>query len=501
MSGYDDYPVSFSLFESVLHGSMQLGNITDRLKNTWKHSTRRIGGYWQATSNYAGNQLELDEMFVNGMLREIQVSAGLKRIWEGYIAGMTYTRNGITFERKLANTTNAIKTIYTRLGDNMLTNGSAESGPWTVYHSATVTQSTVWVSNGSKSCLIVDPDGNPSAPNGARISGAGYGLTIAAGVAYTVSVNLNAISGSWRISVNKSTDDTSIVFFSTGGKTGTQTVNLTIPATNTYAGTVDFRITSEAALHATGTIYGDGAIFTTVPISADSGWYTDMLSIAEWGRIETVLLRGSLNSDAAISEIKTLLNRSAWFRTTPTNIAANSTAVQPDRLTITVAGYVNTIANLIINVFGTDTASNQVTSIMASQSAFVSLEYAQSNAMNYTIENRGPINVWKILDGIGTAGDLSGNRWAIGVYNDRKLRYEQADEVARYSIRGDRVYYIDGGEADPRFVTPGMFRFDDMPIGPTAPNANVNNDPRYIFIDEVEFMASTSQLNLKPAAV
>ena len=42
------------------------------------------------------------------------------------------TLDGVTYIRSMVDQANAVKVMYTRLGDNMLSNGGAESGAWTV---------------------------------------------------------------------------------------------------------------------------------------------------------------------------------------------------------------------------------------------------------------------------------------------------------------------------------------------------------------------------------
>lgn len=268
---------------------------------------------------------------------------------------------------------------------------------------------------------------------------------------------------------------------------------LSIPATNLYAGTVDFRITSEAT---PGTIYGDGAVFQLSPIKAETNWHIDTDSVTEYGRIENVLLRGSMSNAAANAEVTTLLARSAWFRTSPIPNFSIGGSKQADKLTLTVCGYAHTLANKTVTIDGTAAMSDLVPLLVA-PAEFVTLAGAQTNAAQFTIENRGPLTQWKVLSDIAAAGDANGNRWSLGVYQDRKLTYAQTNIDPQYAILNGKVYYINGGEADPRLIQPAMFRFDDMPIGPTTPYTAPINDPRYQYVDEVEFIAETGQLNFR----
>ena len=51
--------------------------------------------------------------------------------WAGFLAEMTLTLDGLVYVRRWADIANRVQAIYSRLGDNMLTNGSVETGNWT----------------------------------------------------------------------------------------------------------------------------------------------------------------------------------------------------------------------------------------------------------------------------------------------------------------------------------------------------------------------------------
>jgi hypothetical protein len=240
-----------TLYNSIQRGSTPLWTITDRIEKTWRRSSRAVGGYWWGTCEYEGERGDLLEMFLEGMMREVREDVGGLITWQGFIAEMDLQIDGVRYVRSMLNLANAVKCIYTRIGDNVLTNGGAESGAWTAYNGATVTQDTTWINTGSYSCKIVVAD---TTIRGAYIEGATYAITIVAVTQYEISGVVKADSGSWRISCNRADTDASLAFDSTRGATGEKQIRLVIPATNTYAGLVDLRITSEAAA---GTIYGD----------------------------------------------------------------------------------------------------------------------------------------------------------------------------------------------------------------------------------------------------
>ena len=100
-------PYDLNLYNSVKRGGTLISNITDRARN-WRRSTRRIGGYWLASFEYQGLRDERDEMFLDGLMREVRETSGGVVNWQGFIGDMEYRRNGITWKRSMMNIANSI---------------------------------------------------------------------------------------------------------------------------------------------------------------------------------------------------------------------------------------------------------------------------------------------------------------------------------------------------------------------------------------------------------
>lgn len=475
---------SATLYNSIKRGNAPLWSVTSRIRDTWRRSTRAIGGYWLGTCEYHGTRDDLLEMYLEGMAREIRENVGGLITWQGYIAEMRLTLQGVTYIRSMVDMANAAKLLYTRIGDDLLSNGGAESGAWTVFDGATVTQSTAWVNTGLYSCKIVVAD---TTIRGASISGAGYSIVIAANTAYEITGVVKVDSGSWRISVNRADTDDSLCDDSTSGATGERTVKMTIPATNTYAGTVDLRITSEAAA---GTIYGDSFYFGIAPFQAQTGWATDTNSAAEYGRIELASLEIAMSSAAANAKAATIVKKQAWPKSLPPNeftlIGNELTGDTGDKLELTVHGYVHTLANKYCLATGTAAASAHVRRIIT-ESEFITAGSINSNTLSYLIDTRGPIKHWQALMDITNAGDASGNRWVCGVGAGRAFDYMAADNVIAYRYRGGRFYNSAGGELEPWFAEPGhLLYLDDAPVGPGQISGVLEDDPHIVFVSEIE---------------
>ncbi len=272
---------------------------------------------------------------------------------------------------------------------------------------------------------------------------------------------------------------------------------MSIPATNTFAGTVDLRITSEAAA---GTVYGDSFIFALAPFQAQTGWVTDDDSIEEYGRIELAALEVAMTSAAANAKTATLLKKLAWPRAKPPDEFANlgsdlivASAGGQDKLTLTAHGYVHTLANKYTLTTGTAAASAQVTA-MINGAEFVAPGSISSNLISNMIDTRAPIKQWQALMDIIQAGDASGNRWVGGVAGQRYFDYGLADGLVAYHYRGGRFYNAAGGELEPWFAEPGhLLYLDDMPTGPTQISGSTEDDPHVVFVSEVEMGPPTAE--------
>lgn len=472
---------SISLYDSVKHGGGVLGNITARVTN-WQHSIRRVGGYWTASCDYTGSREMLDEFFLNNLMGEIRFSAGGVQCWEGFIGAMSYVRDGVLWVRTMSDRANRVKDIYTRIGDNLLTNGSAESGAWAVVNGATVTQDTTWVTQGNYSCKIVVAD---TAIRGADIQAS---ITIVAGKSYIARVSLNVVSGSWRVAVNRTDTDAPLAFFTTASQTGDISASLTIPETNTYAGTVRFRITSEAAA---GTVYGDAAVFQIGPERAETNWKSDSESIKEYGTLERILLKAGMSNAAANAEAQTVLADSAWPRTVPPNEYAIGSTQSADKLSLSLFGYIFTMKWRYSTVTGTNAMSTLINSMIAQQSDYLSAGLVDSNATSYYIDDRAPLSLWTIASQIALAGNTAGDRWQLGVYNGRKVNYAQVSTNDTYRMRRGVLFNPGGGVYEAWLAQPGWAFLEDAPITPGSITSNPTDDPRHVYLEEVEYIAPT----------
>jgi hypothetical protein len=409
---------------------------------------------------------------------------------------MEYTKGNQLFTTDITRMSNAVKVIYTRIWPTLLTNGSAESGAWASYNSGTSAQSTVWHADGTYSDLIT----TTGTTQGARIQTT---IAVTAGQSYIIEGRLNVVSGSWRVSANRADNDQSLAFFSTrGGAPGDYTVSMTIPATSTYTGNCDLRITAESG--GTTQIYGDSFSFRQTPIpNVNTGWYQSNDSIAVWGRKENVILEPGKTTAAANTEAQTYLSRWGWPQPYPptnyTAIAAGS-ETPGSHLRLTFAGYWATLNWLSVpQAIDTGTIANLVTALVGQQSTYITIAQVEANTTDYAIDNRSILLIGDVIKDIAGDGKSGGALYSAGVLTNRQFFYNQVPAELTYHLRGGDLYSVSDSLYEPWLARPGYALWQDLPISPGVPSLFANNDPRWVYIEEIEMLPG-GQLtyNLEP---
>jgi hypothetical protein len=488
--------VSFDLvlLDSVQHGGGGPRNLNAECRPTWRRSTRSIGGYWLGTANLDSSPADQMDLFLNGIGREIRESVGNAVTWQGFLAEAALTIGGQTYLRRWLDLANRTQVIYTKLGDNLLSNGSVESAAWGPdFNGPDVSsgQSTTWVNDGTYSMFI----SNTVSPNGGKYIT--QSITIVAGKSYDFQMAVNLVSGTWTLvirqngaGVDGAGHPLGILAQSSESNVGQRIMKATVPNTNTYAGVIDVLIYNPDAIN--GQIYCDAATFRETPVQARTAWYSDSLSVLEFGTLEMALLQGSMADATANAHAATALAESKWLRTLPPSGFGGASLGQPDGLVLTFAGYSWSLRNKYAGssrVGNTQNASTHVTNLIG-DAEYVTAGKISGNTFQYQIDDRAPLRVWEVLRDITLAGDASGNRWTCGVYNDRLFEYVQASTTPDYHYRAGQLLTQSNDPVLPWLARPGLVYLDDMPVGPGSLTTNAADDPHVLFMEEVEFEAA-----------
>jgi hypothetical protein len=264
-------------------------------------------------------------------------------------------------------------------------------------------------------------------------------------------------------------------------------MSVTISEDNTFAGNVGVRLFTPTAIG--GEIYGDGGTFREGPVEAETSYYEDADSQTDYGVIEDVLLESGMSDAAANAKAYTTLKAQAWPRAKPPNEGVYG---GKDGLSVVFYGYIYTARNRFALSTGPDTATNLVTAALA-QCAYLTAGRVETNALVYQADDRAPLTCWDVLRDITLAGDASGNRWNCGVYGDRTFEYEVDPAIGGGYTghwRDGLLWNMAGGLKEPWFALPGLVYMDDMPVGPADISGNDADDPRAVWLDELEFDAA-----------
>lgn len=476
--------IALNLFDNAERGDTLMVSLGDGVSGKlrkWRRSiradSREVGGFSIGTANLHGSRSDMLEMYLNGMARRlVETAAGGIVTWEGLIADMDLTLDGQTYTRSLPLCANAIRCIYSSVGDNLFANGSAETALWdAVSTPPTRERVTTWATHGTYGMHVVTDD----AGEGVVIEA---GLTITANVAYQCYIAVEVVSGVWTLVV-RNTANAEPIASAVTTDIGRDVLMARIGEDNIITD-VYVCLVAEAAGEE---VYADAAVLQIAPTRAETEWQTDADSITEYGRIEDVLLEAAMTDAAAESKVLTELAQRAWPRTRPP-VAFSVAAGQEDGLSILFTGYCDTLKWLHALTAGTAEASAQVAALVA-ESGLVTAGGIESNTMSYQVEQDEPVRIYDVLSDILRAGSDSGARYIGGVYAGRKFDYEAASTTLNYHYRSGRLLDIHGGPVAPWLARPGLARLDDAPVGPGELTSDIGDDPRNIWISEVEFVA------------
>jgi hypothetical protein len=500
-------PIQLTLYAPLVNGNGQQSDVTNLFGPTWRRTIRSKGGFWLGTvdidTTQAGSAY-LSDLFTYGILSEIREGGSGQETWRGLLVKMDYTLNGMQYVMDINPVANMIRSIYTRIFDNLVPNGDCESGAWGTYGTPTsVLQYTAWKTGGNYSMQIISPGGI----NGATVAAA---VTIAAGVTYSIKGNLRVVSGSWRFSVNRTDTGAAIAHDSTHGNYGDHAINISIPNSNTYAGTVNILITSEGIA---GEIWADDISLAEQSRSANTGWQSDINARVALGRKEDILLESGMSDAAANARVASQVRERSWPQTSSPAQYQTRIDDKPgvDKLSLTFAGYWATLNWTYTRILGTSGVSTHITNILARLAAdqssyesmgtpFVQTGYIEANTLSYTIDNSTPLRCGDVLRDMASAGETGGAaRYGIGVVEDRRLNYARIAPTPQYTLRHNRAIYPGGGEVEPWLVRPGWVINEDMPLGAYA-SQYAEQNPRWEFIEEVE-MKSDGTLSFNKEAL
>jgi hypothetical protein len=473
---------SIELWENPAISDQYISNITPLFKK-WKHSTRDVGGNWAADGELNAPPMVLRRFFLENLGRIIRVSNGGIHWWNGQIIRMEYTTKGQTFTRSMEDMANYTKVLYSRIGDNLLPDGDAETESGWVSVGTPTTHETVttWYASGSQAIHVVAA----ATGDGTQAHTAADTINLAASTSYDCSVVAFVESGTWTLAVSSSTADVITSRATTGA--GRNTLTCTVPNTNEHI-SASVRMTAAAAAEEA---YFDHAMLYTSPYQAESQWYTDDDSACAYGRIEGVYLEREMSDDEATGIAQKELSENAWPRTKPTRRGrlVDLDKMRPEKLVITCAGMVWTLRWKHSTTQGTDTPTNHLTSLL-DESEFITSSSAilKTNTAEVYLDTTNPITIWDQVEKCVDVGDGAGGPWEGGCYLKEVFWHRARITGTQYEFRNGQMYTFGGGTLIPIELQPGWCYMADMPVVPGPAGGATGDDPRRVWLAETWYV-------------
>jgi hypothetical protein len=472
---------SLGLFENVKVSNAWRADITDRLPD-WRRTIRDIGGCWYGEGTFQGTPWEMREFFLTNLFGRVVESVGGEQTWEGFIAEMELTHNGLAFVRSVYPMANYARTIYRYIGPNLFADGSAESSTWTqVGTPSTHEFTTAWFTKGTQGVHVV----TDAADEGTQIEN---NIAITAGRSYICRVTTEIVSGTWTLGIYENVGGTALAQRTTD-VTEKEVLTCQIPESNTTSPNVYVRLTADGA---SAEAYFDAAVLQLAPFRKETEWFTDTDSEGEFGRIERIMIEAGMTDEQAEGRAEDVVYRSAWPRTRPPErfgVFEIDDTIE-DSLIISVAGYVHTLGwKHVVTTGGNDSASNHITNLVT-ESEFISTGSIEDNlSFETAVKEDNPITIWDAIEEVILAGDGTGTPYEGGVYPGRTFDYGARSTTVEYNYSGGELQSVHGGYIEPWFVRPGICHMAEMPIEPAGITGRTQDDPRNVWLAEVEFVA------------
>jgi len=477
-------------------------NITHRIKG-WKDSVRDVGGFWKASGQYWDGKPELRqdaEAFFDTRLgwHIVRLDEAGSVQWEGYIAAIELTVDGITKRRSISDIANRLRCAYTRYTGNVLTNGSGEMGtdPGTHWHTATGIQAfytsgslnpdlwfdTTWYTHGTRSIKVDTTALESMDGGGARFTGTAVvvadGRYCVRGDVYTN--NLGA-SDTIRVTVNDGSNEIYGKIIATAN--GTYNFARVFDAPSTAAGTLN----TQVFCMGNATIFKvDNVQLYQAGTQASTAWAENAASQAEWGVHEASVVCKPMTDTEATQRRDILLANWAHPRTKIVGPATGS-----DGLTITCEGYIFKTAAQSVSLGGIKSCRTHIIDLIGT-SPFISVGRVVANATECYIDETQPTYLWTALQDVVEVGGASNAAYIGGCYANRKFWYQYRPTTATVKFKGGRWLTMSNQPLDPQTVRPCIVFFEDVPQGGAGLSANLLDNPRYAWVAEWEFDGDTN---------
>lgn len=236
-----------------------------------------------------------------------------------------------------------------------------------------------------------------------------------------------------------------------------------------------------------------------VGVREDVAFANDTDAQVRNGIIERVISVGGATATTAAQIRDTRLADLAEPKSSETDNLGSATETH---VNIECLGYVHWFKTFVFNSTTTgdqDASAKLQAVITADPNSLLSTDFANiaTNTTPVGAWENSDRQAWSIIKGLVALGDVSNNRYVLGVYRDRKIHYNAVPETPKFQrTLADPGQWLElfgsGGQLDPWDVEPGEWTFyTDLFTGRSQP-AVLRTDPRYLFIEQGTFDAPWS---------
>lgn len=488
-------PFELTLYDNCLVSpDSPLMRVTNQIGRTWRRSKRSIGGPWMGEAEFDGSISEMDDIFRDGLTWEIRETWGGYLTWQGFLAGMEYTRNGVTYTKNWANMANRMKLKYKQTTPQLITNTSVETDPWTEFGTPTTFERTTeWKTHGEYSMHIITDELGEGCIVATEIE-------ISAGTEYRFSLDYHIVRGYWRVFIMTEEEEPRFIGFSSQNTIATNNEGTfvgTIASDHYYEYSGNVRMICQDITSVRGSndieIYIDNASFRGGVDNATTSWTDDLDSQGVYGVIEDIFSREKLTEEAANATVSSEMRKRAFPLVQPPTSWSLDAENKDNKLELIFYGYVFTLKNkysLLSTLYGEEEATTCTTVVQdeIASAEFVSAGEIETNDTAFYSESIDEDNrQWHTFELIADTGDGDGSRWEIGVDPGRRLYYRKVTEETKGRIRKGLLYDSVGGLVHPWLAEPGYYLIEDMPVDYQHMSGYLSRNARVVYIDEVEF--------------
>lgn len=233
----------------------------------------------------------------------------------------------------------------------------------------------------------------------------------------------------------------------------------------------------------------------------DTGWSEDTDSSDIYGTMEYIIALGGAVPEGAIAIRDRELAEFAWPRSRKMGgkRVVKRSSERGAVLEVSVAGFWVTLNWLYRETARTAAASDMIETLV-SASEFVTTRRIEDNALGVKADcDPIPQRLGDMIEDTILQGDIDGNQWQGGVYEDREFVYEESPTAVSYYLRSDgSLVDLNNRPVMFQLFRPGVLIKDlGAPIDGLPAGGAVRDDSRVGYIEEVEWRRDDDELRYK----